>query len=54
VHVCLAITDWHARPCGAQQEKIVSVQHKKIIYVQQRRKQRGYAVWAICSVCEVC
>jgi len=35
VHVCLAITNWHARPCGAQQEKIISVQHKKIIYVQQ-------------------
>ena len=35
VHVCLAITDWHACPCGAQQEKIISVQHKKIIYVQQ-------------------
>ena len=35
VHVCLAITDWHARPCGAQQEKIISVQREKIIYVQQ-------------------
>jgi len=26
VHVCLAITDWHARPCGAQQEKIIYIQ----------------------------
>jgi hypothetical protein len=35
VHVCLAITDWHVRPCGAQQEKIISVHREKIIYVQQ-------------------
>jgi hypothetical protein len=29
VHVCLAITDWHDRPSGAQQEKIISVQQAK-------------------------
>ena len=34
VHVCVAITYWHDRPCGAQQEKISWVQREKIISVQ--------------------
>jgi hypothetical protein len=38
VQVSLAITDWHDRPCGARQEKIILVQREKIISVQQAKK----------------
>ena len=33
VHVCVAITNWHDRSCGAQQQKIIQVQREKIISV---------------------
>jgi hypothetical protein len=50
VHVSLAITDWHDRPCGARQEKIILVQREKIISVQQAKKAMAVSPKRLCEI----
>jgi len=51
VRVCVAITNCHDRPCGAQQEKIIMVQREKIISVQQAKKANGLRAQRVEAMC---